>query len=401
MKKLFSYFLLGLLVVAATSCSDDDDPIVKVLKVDPQALQFESEGGSQLLKVTAQAVNWKLEADDWIEHQVNPDNIDEITVSVGPWKKLEERIGTLKLVSLDPEVPSLEIQVKQAPMELAAVIWERTTLQRMNLHGDVKELSYFDALARDGASLYDLQFNEAGMLTQFTHKKNSTNTVTLSLSYDAENRLSEIKGVGTEDDYSIQLSYGNHGKYLPIEELFNDLSMNSGKVINHTLWMPLLVKNLTKVSLVDNQRASNSIDCVATINGDKGTMSLGDAADFYTYTFDGAFIKTSSFQVWFDNVVKSYTIDPENGAYLKTEEVDSGGSIVITYNNDLSNTLQEMTSPYTGKDSFTYNENLDAVKHVKDGKEVRSRSYTYDEQGNWKVATDAKSGAIEREITYR
>lgn len=45
MKKLFSYFLLGLLVVAATSCSDDDDSIVKVLKVDPQALQFESEGG--------------------------------------------------------------------------------------------------------------------------------------------------------------------------------------------------------------------------------------------------------------------------------------------------------------------------------------------------------------------
>lgn len=402
MKKFVYHFVMGLLLFVATSCGEDSVLTKKEIETSVEELIFRSGGDIQIISITASDVEWRIiPSDNWIKCTVHPERPNEVVVKVDVWDNFEPRVGEIRIESLDNDVPSIVVKVTQSPVQLATFIWDRTTAQRLHLKGKIEKVSYLDALSRDGAAIYDLVFNESGMLTQFTHKKNSTKTVTVDIEYDAKNRLTLIKGLGVEDDYEFVFEYGNHGKYIPMEELFNDLSMNSGKVINHTLWMPMLVKNLSKVSLIDKQKQSNSVECIAKVEGDNATMSSGDVADFYKYTFDGEFIKTVAFKVWFNDVLKTYTINKENGALLKTEEVDSEGSIIIDFNADLSNSIKSMVSTFTGKDFFEYNDNLDVIKHHKDDKLFASRSYQYDELGNWIIASDSKNGEINREITYR
>ena len=401
MKKAINLLMLVFLFFTVIACSDDKDAIQKKLRVSSSELVFSSKGDIMVLKVLSENVEWKYSSDEWINCNISLDRPNEILVRVKEWHKTDLRSGKIKIESLDPEVPSIEVLVTQFGVELPALIWDRTTMQRMNLHGKIAKLSYLDALSRDGAAIYDLQFSESGMLTQFTHKKNNNISVTIDLIYDATNRLSSIKGFGADDDYEFNLSYSDHARFIPTEEVFNDISSNTGKVINHTVWMPFLIKNLSKISFIDKQKELNSIECVAKIEGVRGTMSLGSKSDNYKYTFEGSYVKTISFEVWFDSVVKTYFINDENGMIIQTSEIDSSGSIVIDFNNDFSNTIKTMNSTFTGKDSFEYNDNCDAIKQTKDEKIHLIREYQYDEEGNWIVANDTKQGEIKREISYR
>lgn len=393
--------MLAFLFFTAIACSDDKDTIQKKLRVSSSELVFSHKGDALILKVISENVEWKYTSDDWVDCSVVAQSPNEILVKVDRWYKAEFRMGKIKIESLDPEIPSIKVLVTQFGVDLPTLIWDRTTIQRMNLHGQIAKLSYFDVLSRDGAAIYDLEFSKSGMLTQFTHKKNNNKSVTINLIYDDVNRLTSIKGFGSEDDYEFNLSYGDHARFIPTEEVFNDLSSNSGKVINHTVWMPLLMKNLSKITFTDKLNGSNSMECVAKIEGVKGTMSFGSKSDYYTYTFEGSYVKTISFEIWFNSVVKTYFINDSNGVILKTNEVDSSGSIAIDFNDDLLNSIKGMVSTFTGQDSFEYNNNCDVIKQTKDGTIYATRDYEYDKEGNWIVANDTKQGEIKREISYR
>jgi YD repeat-containing protein len=250
------------------------------------------------------------------------------------------------------------------------------------------------------------EFNSDGNVVSFMHTKFNGDEVQMTVTYDADKRITGVSGKGTED-FLILFEYGTHGQYIPMEEIFYTIA--ESQVVSNMLWMPRFIKNLTRMTLTDAKDSSMNMTFVYTVDSGAGSLQLTAGSgtvieEYQKLTFEDGFVKTVAYSdSYTGDTAVTYTVNPETGHVITRTVTDAWGDMTTEYNADAINSMRSLDDGY-GIFYFSYNDNLDLVEVsdvVADDETVENTwSYEYDEQGNWTSMTSTYDSPVERTITY-
>ena len=414
MKKFFYFAFASLLALGSVACDDGDDNKIphKSLSAAPLSLEFTAvPEAAKTIEVKAENVRWKATTEARWLTLTNAEGTADGTISVTASANETTDIQNATIVIRAEGVEDVTVTVSQQAGEIVvpepAIIWDRSSRSRMNFQGNVKTASTFGLYQNNAwENIDDLQFDANGMLTSYTRTV-SSGTISYSLSYDAENRLTGCSWSDNEGDKSFKLTYGTHGQYIYTEGLFNDISFAVG-VTNFSLWLPRYIKNLetvvSKVPSYDDPSVADVTTYSVEVTGDTGKIyaqESGGTKDEYTdLNFANGFTSKTVTSGWFGSTT-DYTVNSENGNLLQYVSDDGYSVITVKYNDDRINTLAEVDGDISTK--MEYYENLD-VKSVNDpgNGTTAQMAYEYDAKGNWTKMTVTGEGAAEitRSVTY-
>lgn len=403
--------LIMALLLFAVSCVDpvkpepepEPDPEKKSLSATPLSLSFEAEGGADYFIVTAENVKFEVTpSDGWIEYKRNPTPEAgggvRIDVTVGEAEDHREGRITLSAEGVDDVVVAV---TQEAPdVVVSDTIWDGSHAVLMNLKGPIKTASYHFSYVYEAEDTL-FEFDADGYVTSFTHTKFDESVVPIMVAYDVDKRISTIKGAGDED-YTISFEYGDHGQYIPTEEVFYTIS--EMHVVSNMLWVPRLVRNLAKITLTDSKDPSKNMTLAYAVEGGNGSLQFTDGEgkvteDYHTLTFENGFVKTLTYDFYGDEAVVTYTINTETGHFITKEQVDGYGELVFDFNNDTINSVKSMDDGW-GVYNYSYNTDLDLVE-IMDGDTLDTTlSYEYDQNRNWVGMTIDDDSTVERTVTY-
>lgn len=414
MKKLFYFAFASLLALGTVACDDGDDNKIphKSLSAAPLTLEFTATPEvPQTIAVKAENVRWKATTEaGWLTLTNAEGTADgTIGVSADPNETTDVLQATIVIRAEGVEDVTVTVsqQAGEPVVQEPAIIWERSSRSRMNFQGKVKTASTFGLYQNNAwEHIDDLLFDANGMLTSYTRSVSSS-TISYSLSYDAENRLTKCAWSDSEGEKSFELTYGTHGQYIYTENLFNDISFSVG-VTNFSLWLPRYIKNLEtvvcRVPSYDDPSVANVLTYSVEVTGDTGKIYAqdnGGSKDDYTdLAFTDGFTTQTVTLGWFGSTT-DYTVNPQNGNLLQYVSDDGYSVITVKYNDDRINSLSEIQGDISTK--MEYYENLD-VKSVTDpdNSTTAQMAYEYDAKGNWTKMTVTGEGAtaIDRSLTY-
>lgn len=427
MKKILDLCVIVVFATLAEACSKHETvPYVSPdLSVDETELWFSKDGGSEIVTVSSQGLEHlsAYSSSSWIGlSEIDPET-GSLIVSVEKTEEIGDLTGEVVVYSeLDTTCRILVTQ------EGNGIIYDRSTLEIMNLHGKVKECSFFFdptyVWEQNSSYLYNLKFNENGMLTYMEYFNlnmgGSKITCYCTLTYDDLNRLTNIDvqtdGVVSMEDmtpfeYSISLEYGDHGKYIETERIFGFLEENT-TWLWYRVWMPRMIKDITKVTVYNNVTTPTDFYLDFEINEADGSAYLHTSDEpqlLNAYTFIGQYTSTVDYMMNFLGIISTdsrltYTVEPESGYLTGLVQTSSVmGDIPImdkAYSDDLSNSLMS----YVESLNFNYNmlidrnENSDIIGIDESTHGLQAAyQYEYDDNGNWVEITSAN---LSVEATY-
>lgn len=361
--------------------------VVPVLTVTPTQLDFDDpDAAFKIVEVTASHVEWQVEqsAEKWITAEADRE-AGTIRVSVEENTDAAPRNGTFRITGEGVEPVTVTVTQPQA-----VPFWERSIAYRMGYQGAVKSVGrHIDLVNNDGeVELYDLQFDKAGNLTQFTREEDA---MTVTVAYDDRNRITEIAAKASEYDFSLLLEYGAHGKYIPTFEVF-EYDLDEMFPVDFRVWMPFLIKDLAVLKVRDRLLADNNLDYRFTVEGDRATLDCcletGESwyPEYYTIDFAGDYPKQLDSE---GAEYATYEIDAPSGK-IQRQTMHSYYEIAFERALDRRNTISRAV--YGSYDmTMTYNEQLDVAKRTmnagSDGMYPLTATYAYDETGNWTQTT--------------
>lgn len=399
--------LLNLTVFILPSCSDStiED---KRLGAAVTEVKFSKEGGSERIAILAVGIDsWKAYAtESWIDVTVDESG-GSIIVSVAPTEEISDLFGKVFVYS-DLEQMQ-EIDVTQ---EGRGIIYERSSLDIMGLHGPVKTVDFYfspkSLWLMQTQYLSNLEFDEDGMLVhyEYVYKTGTSVSFAADLSYDDQRRLSRIKvstnaSAGTDfpRDMTIDLCYGNHGKYISTQHIFT-VAEAWNCPLWQSQWMPRMIKDLSGIKLTSDFIAEyigvDNVTVDIEVEGDSGeaVYMMGDnTAVLETYTFSGPYTSCMIYDIDFVGIVIpsyiTYEIEPESGyisRFIQRNDEVYGVLSEEVYSMDVQNSLVSYTDNYQNYSrlSIVYNESLDPITVTHDSYGYFARfGYTYDDNGNW------------------
>lgn len=427
--------LFILYLFAAFSCSEPEsaDPSISTVFKE---ITFPADGGSEDVAVLVKNIaKWDVySTDSWITVEKDSEqNILHITALRN--EDIDGHSGKVIIYSDMDE--TVEIAITQ---EGNGILFDRPTKTRLNLYGKVKSCDfYFNPIymwAQQPMQLANIEFNEYGNMThyEFYFITDQTTTFSANLTYDSQERLSEIE-VNVDghssfpENYKLQFTYGNHGKYISRQNLFAPIeSWNC--ILYEMVWMPEMIKDLTRIDLTSDYIAnyidSNSVRIEIETSGDTG------AAYYYAknqsgteqkyllsqYSFTGQYTTGMEFDINFVGIVipsyVTYELEPASGYITKmTHRNDEVFGILNEwkYLPNLRNTPYSYIAkagPYYIM-TLEHNDNYD-VAHLsnKNNNGNAGFEYVYDSFGNWTEITLSadttpkpnKSIPTKRTITY-
>ncbi len=361
--------------------------VVPTLTVSPTQLDFDDpDAAYKIIEVTASHVEWQIEepAQKWIGAEADRE-AGTIRVSVEENPDNAPRNGSFRITG--EGVEPIVVNVTQ-PQHID--FWSRSIAYRMGYRGKVKSVGrHIDLINNDGElELYDLQFDIHGNLTQFTREADA---MTVTLAYDAQNRITEIAAKAAEYDFSFLLEYDAHGKYIPTFELF-EYDLDEMFPVDFRVWMPFLIKDLAAVNVRDRLIPENNLDYRFAVTGDKASVDAYDPAtgevwypEYYTIDFAGNYPSRLDSE---GEEYATYQIDAASGKIVG-QTMASYYDILFERSLDRRNTISRAV--YGNFDiRASYNEQLDiASRTVVPDDEMASltATYLYDETGNWTEVT--------------
>lgn len=409
MKRTF-YLAVCAAALLMAACENTTEP-EKALSTDTIEVTFPKEGGTRTINlgITGLDIIDAYPSSSWIEVSGLDKESGTLMISAGPTSEINDLEGKVIIYSELDE--TLSVKVKQ---EGNGIIYDRSTAELMNLHGNVKEVSFFFdptyIWEQNASYLYNLRFNEKGMITHmeyfylYTNKKKIT--CECDLEYDSQDRLTDIDvktdGVVSMEDmtpfeYSISLEYGEHGKYIATDRIFGFLEENQTWTW-YRIWLPKMIRDLSKLTIHNNVITPSEFTIDIEVNGEEGTAYLNtgsEAQQLNKYTFIGQYTSTIDFLMNFAGIatVESrmlYETEKESGYVTRIAHTATAmGDLPIsekTYSTDLCNPLMkyednlnynyEMTIERNGNNDIT------AINETKHELEA-TYSYEYDEYGNW------------------
>lgn len=389
MKKILCLLFSGLLALSVLSCNDDKDAThIPSLSATPDKLNFAAAPEApQTIAVKAEHVSWKATTEaKWLTLKDAEGTADGTIVVTAVANETTDVQNATIVISAEG-VEDITIAVTQA----GPVIWEKNSLSRMNLHGNVTGASILGNNV-DDTFIYDLTFDTDGMLSTF-NRKYSGNTVHFTLAYDGQKRLTKV----TSDDFTIDFGYGDHGKYINTDNLFQSLAF-LGYRTDYQVWLPRFIKNLTSVKAADSRYND---EYTIEVTGETGKI-LYDGTE-QTLVFTGEYMSQCLSEGYFGATTETFEVDMNNGNLLLHKVEDGLGTLLRKYNNDRINSISEVTGGDIPMKAI-YNENLDmtGVQNLNDASKNISMTYEYDAHKNWTEMTysGAFTEVVTREVTY-
>lgn len=378
--------------------------VVPSLTASLTQLDFDDpDADDKLIEVTASHVDWQIEppAEKWIE-AIADREAGTIRVSVKENPDQSPRNGSFRITGEGVEPIVVNVTQPQA-----IHFWDRSIAYRMGYRGGVKSVDrHIDLVNNDGEiELYDLQFDRQGNLTQFTRTEDA---MTVTVAYDAQNRITEIAAKAAGYDFSFLMEYGSHGKYIPTFEVF-EYDLDEMFPVDFRVWMPLLIKDLAVLKVRDRLLADNNVDYRFTIAGDKATLDCllesGELfyPEYYTIDFAGDYPSLINSE---GDEYATYRIDAPSGKIL-SQTMHSYYEIAFERSLDRRNTIAHAV--YGSYDmTLAYNEQSDIASRTmnsgEDGMASLTATYAYDATGNWTQTTiNPKGGSpetISRKVAY-
>lgn len=371
------------------------------LEADPTQLTFSNDGGFESVAVTAPHVEWQVSKPDaeWITAEQKMDGTILVTVTENPDKAI--RNGSFRITGEGVEDLIIEVS-QQAGVDFR----DRPTAYRMGYRGRVKNVSkHIDLVNNLGrVELTDLLFDQRGNLTQF---RRDGGAMTVTSSYDAQNRPTAIAAKSAELDFSLLLEYGSHGKFIPVFELF-EYDLDVLLPLDFRVWMPFLLKDLAVLKVRDRMIPDNNLDYRFVPGGNVVSVDVyfetGEEfyPAYYTIDFTGDYPGMLNSE---GSEYASYEIETASGKIIR-QRMYSIYDILLEYSLDRRNTISRAC--YGRYDmSLTYNDNSDLVlREMAAQTDIRSCSidYQYDSRFNWSSLSinypEGPSEQEDRTITY-
>lgn len=333
-----------------------------------------------------------IKIDDQIERELDlqAKQLWQITLKVGASGGGVTVTAEIDVTVIDKKA-DFELEVPSVP------VWDKPTSERLNLRGKVKAVSEHVFVQRDNKA-YDLEFNEAGWLTKFTHIKSNLTEVPATVTYDVNSRLAKIDAQDPAGAYYIEFTYGTHGKFVTTDEIINQIA-SANYILPYYLIMPAMLKDIESVKIIKG--GVTKWELAFNFGDGRNTANLMDGysttEDYFTFTFDGDYIKTSSYEFWGMDTVTTYTLDTKTGCILESSSSDD---VVFRFLNDRMNSFVKLESAWTDDAEYELNTNLDIVK-MNVGGTVTEFDYDYDAKGNWyNMFNETQMTYIDRTITY-
>ena len=407
MKRLIYLFMLfsGLSVVSCTA--EPEQKIVFDSAV--RQIDFPAEGGCEAVVVFIEGLeSWDAYASEsWIE--LTPDREKGIlTVSADETEEVGDISGKVIIYSSLEE--TIEIEVDQKGW---GVIYDRPTKSLMNLRGNVKEVDFWfspkNMWMMQPQYLYNLVFNEKGMLTHYETNYTTDKRVDFyaDLTYDGDNRLVriDITSKGGASDYfpaalTVDFSYDDHGKYISTRNMFTIIdSWNC--FIYPNVWMPKMIRDLSSVKLTskffEQFIGRDHVTLDIEVNGDEGqawyTMTEERQGLFETYEFSGPYTSAMQYEIVFVGIYipswVTYEIRPESGYITRVQHRNDEVFGILEeerFDTNIRNTTSSYANNYQNYMRLTveYNEYFDPVYSHNASQEATAKfGYVYDKAGNW------------------
>lgn len=422
---------LSLVILIPSSCSEDTTG-EKRLGAAVKEVNFPKEGGSERIAVLAEGIDsWSAySTESWIEVAVD-ETVGSVTVSAAPTDEISGLSGKVFVYSDIEQM--LEIDVTQ---EGCGVIYGRSSLDIMGLHGPVKTVDFYfspkSLWLMQTQYLSNLEFDEDGMLVhyEYDYAMGSVTRFAADLSYDDRNRLVRIDVstnavVGSEfpQEMTIDLSYGEHGKYISTQHIFS-VAESWNCPLWQSQWMPRMIKDLSGIRLTSDLIAeyigTDNVSVDIEVEGDSGeaVYTMGDQTVLLeTYTFLGDYTAGMVYDIVFVGIVIpsyiTYEVEPESGyisRFIQRNDEVYGILSEEVYSLDVQNSLVSYTDNYQNYSrlKIEYNDRLDPISVIHENYGYSARfGYTYDDNGNWveldvQEMTQAPQQALEttRTVTY-
>lgn len=395
------------LLPALYSCTEDTPVEEKKLDSSLRELNFSKDGGSQQIFIVSEGVDsWDAySTESWIDVAVDRDGCI-LTVTVAPSKEINGLSGKVFVYSEMEQMT--EISVIQ---EGRGNIYGRSSLDIMGLRGPVESVDFYFApktlWLMQTQYLYNLEFDENGMLTHYENNYTAGSIVNFSfdLSYDDLNRLERIDvSTAGGDEYfptemTIDFIYGDHGKYISTQHLFTVADTWNCYLWQYQ-WMPRMIKDLAGIKLTSPMIAeytdSDNVSVDIKVDGDSGEAVYnynGESYAYESYTFTGAYTTGMVYDIDFVGIVipsyVTYEVEPESGyitRFLQRNDEVFGVLSEEVYSKDVYNSLVEYNDYYQNYSRLVieYNDSQDpvSVTHNEYGYSAKF-DYTYDYYGNW------------------
>lgn len=281
--------------------------------------------------------------------------------------------------------------------------WDEPDVLRHGLKGNPSKVTQFAALAAYDSPLPNVLYNEQGYVTGWSYADDNRTIV----NRDEQNRIASVHMISQWGDETLTFEYGNHGKYIPVEMLFNQ--DYSGVMAPNTKWFPEFIKDLTAITVTGGG------DMPTTITFDNGVAVMtASATHRITYPDD------SNYPLYDDAADRgecnTFNINPENGRLrtkiygtVPNDTIDAWQALVYDENSEDNHVLRSLSFG----DPADYAYYIWDLTYDTDGRLMSSNSeessrnyniaYTMDDRGNWTTANlmyDGWNQTIEREITY-
>lgn len=437
MKKAYFISMFAALLAVVSACTKEGTPSVNS---DVTEIEFTTEGGSRTISVSTEGLeSWDVYSSaSWAE--IIPDfTANTITVNVAPTEDIDDKTCDVVIFSDIRQAQMISIIQKGN-----GIIYDRPSSKQMGFRGKVRLADfYFDPIhmwEHQPGYLYNLEFDKNGMLTyyEFTYKADIVVNFAVEVSYNNENRpvklhaySSDTSGEVFPSEFVIDFTYGSHGKYVNLQNLFAPIEAWNCPTF-YRVWMPDALKNLTGIRLssdflrtyqiTEDGKGINHVDIIIdTYPEDEwegrwqakyrsylpksGTDDEGNSIqvpnpegtlyELNKYEFTGPFTTKMIYDIDFVGIIipatVTFDLDQRNGL-VYTEEIRNdevfGQLLYKTYHSDFNNSCfrysDDMGTYY--RMDIEYNEKYDVSRLYNGSRDAYADfQYEYDEFGNWKA----------------
>lgn len=281
--------------------------------------------------------------------------------------------------------------------------WEKPDLVRHGLKGSPSKIGEYANLAGYDSSLPNVEYNEAGYLTGWGQGENSRTIV----SRDEQNRISSIQVISQWGDSRLNFQYGDHGKYIPVDMLFN--TDFSGSLAPNTRWYPEFIKDLVGIQVEQGYETSTAI----SIGEDGKAVISGGVSHTITFGEDGIYPLYDEAP----DMGQCYTYDVDAATGRLRSKIfgsvpnDTAAWQALVYDVEAEDNHIVRSTSFGDPADYAYY--IWDLTYDTDGRIISSDSdepsrnftvsYETDDQGNWTKATlkyGEDENVLEREISY-
>ena len=336
------------------------------LSVEQKELEFNYEGKSLALEVTAQNVDWKVNASDsWIAFKVNPDNPSELLVTPTKNESGQDREGELTLSGKGVQNVVVRV-IQHRDFANSKVIWENNSRYFAKLIGNVSFVDFTDYYGRN------VNFDEEGFVKDFILKmqdnKGQEYEFTVKYEYTSDRRISKIYTQGIAVDFI----YGDHTNYVEVnQDVFGPIGLSSVY-----LFLPNYIRGLKGIVATHPEA---TLSFTFDFSGDQLSV-LADNELWRKATYKEGFPVKKEYvesgqkrgedgkiKKYINHISQNYSFNPENGKVSK----------VVT---DEEYEFEDKSLP-NEKQRTTYTYLSDKYNNIEtEGPTIK---YTYDSYGDW------------------